>query len=90
MGYGKLIQGLLALQIAFPEHLLVEIDLPTELAAAGHALVQLDSITRAVANGDRRAAMRTFFCSYHLVFRTFQMATKIAAIGLQRNFHPAK
>ena len=39
MSYGKLFQCLLTLQIAFPEYLFVEIDLPTELAAAGYALV---------------------------------------------------
>ena len=90
MGNGKLIQRLLALHIAFPECQFVEIHLTSELTVTSHALVQLHTVTGAIAHSDRRAALGTFFCSYRTVLRPFQMAAKIVAIGLQRNSHPAK
>ena len=90
MGGGKLIQRLLAIQIAFPEGQLVQIRFSSELAATGHALEQLDTVTGAVAHRDRRTAMWAFFCSYRSVLTPFQMATKIVVIGIQSNPYPAK
>ena len=82
MGSSELIHGLLAFQIAVPKSLLIEIRFTSELAATGHALVQLDPVTGSVAYSDQRAATWAFFCSYRSVFGPFQMATKIVAIGL--------